>query len=200
MTMSPCCIWPATSRTVASTAAAGTINQTARGGFSLAMKSSSEAAPVAPLLAKSLTLSGFMSKTTHSWPPCNRRLTILAPILPRPIIPSCIFALLPSIMTPHGLSCCRSHAVGRASALADHPLVPDVKPEQVLNQIALLTAQQALPHCWCCDDRHIVQGCESPIVIACARDWQPRTKRPPAKSYEIRRTGIRSEEHTSEIQ
>src|ERR1039457_528998 len=47
-------------------------------------------AAVAPLLAKSLTLSGFMSKTTHSWPPCNRRLTILAPILPRPIIPSCM--------------------------------------------------------------------------------------------------------------
>src|SRR5450432_185420 len=99
----PCCIWPVRSCTVTSTAAAGTINQTARGGFSLAMKSSSEAAPVAPLFAKSLTLSGLLSKTTHSWPPCNRRLTILAPILPRPIIPSCIFAILPSIKIPRGL-------------------------------------------------------------------------------------------------
>src|ERR1019366_6495315 len=36
---------------------------------------------------ESLTLSGFMSNTTHSWPPSNRRLTILAPILPRPIMP-----------------------------------------------------------------------------------------------------------------
>src|ERR1035438_9548308 len=45
---------------------------------------------------------------------------------------------------------------------ADYPLVPDVKPEQVLNQIALLTAQQALPHCRCCDDRHTVQVCEPP--------------------------------------
>src|SRR5471030_2625572 len=72
----------ARSRTVASTPAAGTINQTARGGFSLAMKSSSETAPVAPLFAKSLTLSGFMSKITHSWPPRNRRLTILAPSSP----------------------------------------------------------------------------------------------------------------------
>src|ERR1035441_7225322 len=59
---------------------------------------------------------------------------------------------------------------------ADYPLVPDVKPEQVLNQIALLAAQQALPHCRCCDDRHIVQGCEPPIVLACVRDWQPRTR------------------------
>src|SRR5215831_15819700 len=37
-----------------------------------------------------------MSKTTHSWPPLMRRRTMLAPILPRPIIPSCIVVFLSS--------------------------------------------------------------------------------------------------------
>ena len=32
----------------------------------------------------------FMSQTTHSWPAFMRRRTMLAPMRPRPIIPSCI--------------------------------------------------------------------------------------------------------------
>ena len=43
----------------------GTINHAARGGFSLTTKSSSDVVPVAPSFPKSLTLSWFLSKTTH---------------------------------------------------------------------------------------------------------------------------------------
>ncbi len=44
-----------------STTAAGTMSQAARGGFSLATKSSSEAAPVAPSLASACTASALRS-------------------------------------------------------------------------------------------------------------------------------------------
>src|ERR1022692_2166981 len=128
MTMSPCCIWLARSCTVAPTAAAGTINQTTRGGFSMAMKSSSEAAPVAPLLAKSLTLSGFVSKTTHSWPPCNRRLAILAPILPKPDLPRL------HAPPPPPIHCCRRHQCAYPRKLAQSR---QTSLEQVLSQFAL---------------------------------------------------------------
>ncbi len=73
-----------------STTAAGTISQTARGGLSFPTKSSSEPAPVAPSPARPFTLAAFMSQTTHSWPAFIRRRTMLAPIRPRPIMPSCI--------------------------------------------------------------------------------------------------------------
>src|SRR5579863_10245897 len=73
-----------------STTAAGTINQIARGFCSLLAKSSSEEVPTAFSWVSSLTAFGDLSKTTHWWPPLIRRRTIFAPILPRPIIPSCI--------------------------------------------------------------------------------------------------------------
>src|ERR1700730_5228271 len=79
---------------VLSTTAAGTISQTARGFSSFFTRSKSEEDPVARSLAISLTASGDMSKTTQSWPPLSRRRTMLAPIRPRPIIPSCIRDLL----------------------------------------------------------------------------------------------------------
>src|SRR5437899_5891484 len=79
---------------VLSTTAAGTISQTARGFSSFLTRSASEEDPVARSLAISLTASGDMSKTTQSWPPLSRRRTMLAPIRPRPIIPSCIWDLL----------------------------------------------------------------------------------------------------------
>ena len=73
-----------------STTAAGTISQIARGFASFFTKSASEEAPVAFSFASSATAFGDMSKTTHSWPPLISRRTMLAPIRPRPIIPSCI--------------------------------------------------------------------------------------------------------------
>src|SRR6266481_6932286 len=79
---------------VLSTTAAGTISQTARGFSSFLTSSASEEDPVARSLTISLTVSGDMSKTTQSWPPLSRRRTMLAPIRPRPIIPSCIWDLL----------------------------------------------------------------------------------------------------------
>src|SRR5207249_2059500 len=79
---------------VLSTTAAGTISQTARGFSSFFTRSARDELPVALSLTISLTASGDMSKTTQSWPPLIRRRTMLAPIRPRPIIPSCIWDLL----------------------------------------------------------------------------------------------------------
>src|SRR5215475_3071087 len=75
---------------VLSTTAAGTINQTTRGFCNFLTNSSSEDDPTAFSPISSLTALGDLSKTTHSFPPLIRRRTILAPILPRPIIPNCI--------------------------------------------------------------------------------------------------------------
>ena len=75
---------------VLSTTAAGTISQTARGFSSFLTRSASEADPTACSAASSLTAFGDMSKTTHSWPPLRSRRTMLAPIRPRPTIPSCM--------------------------------------------------------------------------------------------------------------
>ena len=47
---------------MSSTAAAGTINHATLGGFSLATKSSSDVAPMAPSFAESLTLSSVLVK------------------------------------------------------------------------------------------------------------------------------------------
>src|SRR5260221_7045815 len=88
--MPPVPTFPASSFSVASTTAAGTISHTARGDFSFFTRSSSEVAAVAPSRATSFTDSALRAKATH-WCParCSRR-TMLAPILPSPIIPSCI--------------------------------------------------------------------------------------------------------------
>src|SRR5208283_3458904 len=75
---------------VSSTTAAGTINHTARGFCSLLAKSCSEELPTAFSFANSSTLFGNTSKTTQLCPAFIRRRTMLAPILPRPTIPSCI--------------------------------------------------------------------------------------------------------------
>src|SRR5215831_19828545 len=75
---------------VLSTTAAGTISQTTLGLRNFLTRSSTEDDPTAFSPTSSLTASGDLSKTTHSFPPLIRRRTILAPILPRPIIPNCI--------------------------------------------------------------------------------------------------------------
>ena len=75
---------------VLSTTAAGTISQIARGLSSFFTKSASEAAPTAFSSTNCLTALGERSKTTHWWPPLRSRRTMLAPIRPSPIIPSCM--------------------------------------------------------------------------------------------------------------
>src|SRR6266513_5347049 len=90
MTTSSFSSLPTRSCSVASTTAAGTMSQTARGLWSFLTKSSSEVEPVAPSPANCLTESALRSYTTHLWPFFCRRRTILAPILPSPTIPSCI--------------------------------------------------------------------------------------------------------------
>src|SRR5262245_26309727 len=75
---------------IASTTAAGTISQIARGRSSLVTRSAREVAPIAFSLTRSLTVLGERSNTTHSCPFFNSRRTMLAPIRPSPTIPSCI--------------------------------------------------------------------------------------------------------------
>ena len=53
---------------LASTTAAGTISQTARGSLSFATSSASDAAPCAPAEASSATAPGLRSYTTQVWP------------------------------------------------------------------------------------------------------------------------------------
>src|SRR5262249_28735274 len=79
---------------VASTTAAGTISHTARGATSFFTKSSRALEPVAPSPTSCFTASALRSYTTHWCPPRVSRRTMLAPIRPRPIIPSCIEAWL----------------------------------------------------------------------------------------------------------
>src|SRR5262245_7636312 len=71
------------------------MSHTARGFVRLPASSVSEPAPMAFSLSMSRTALADLSNTTHWWPPRRSRRTILAPIRPRPIIPSCIaFSLL----------------------------------------------------------------------------------------------------------
>src|SRR5882672_11472964 len=90
MTTSSFSSLPTRSCSVESTTAAGTISQIARGFCSFLTKSSNEVEPVAPSPSNCFTESALRSYTTHLCPFfCNRR-TMLAPILPSPIMPSCI--------------------------------------------------------------------------------------------------------------
>src|SRR5262249_5622830 len=58
--------------------------------LSFLTKSATDSAPTALSLTSSLTACGDLSNTTQSCPFLMSRRTMLAPILPSPIIPSCI--------------------------------------------------------------------------------------------------------------
>src|SRR3974390_2127548 len=73
-----------------STTADGTMSHTARGLAIFSTRSSREDEDVAFSAASPSTDLGKTSKTTQSCPLRIKRRTILAPILPRPTIPSCI--------------------------------------------------------------------------------------------------------------
>src|SRR4051794_39980229 len=79
---------------VESTTAAGTMMQMHRGFSSLATKSSIASAPVAPSPSSAAIASALTSWTTQSWPPRISRRTMLAPMRPSPIMPTCIWGLL----------------------------------------------------------------------------------------------------------
>src|SRR2546427_12074258 len=96
MRMSPFWIARPRSLSVWSTAAAGTISQSVRGGLRLVTRSSSEEAATAPVsFAKASRVFAVGVYTTTSCPPRIKRRVMFAPILPRPIIPSCM-AVTPS--------------------------------------------------------------------------------------------------------
>src|SRR5579872_73218 len=69
---------------------AGTMIQTARGGFSFEIKSSSDDEPVAPSLPSCWTASGLRSETTRECPPRMSRRVIFEPMRPKPTIPNCM--------------------------------------------------------------------------------------------------------------
>src|SRR5580692_1912241 len=88
--MSPRSRWGSRSVMVSSTAPAGTIIQTTRGVDSLDARSAAEVEPTAVVSFTSAAIgSGERLYTTHWWPPFSSRRTMLAPMRPRPIIPSC---------------------------------------------------------------------------------------------------------------
>src|SRR5688572_6039017 len=68
----------------------GSINQTARGGFSFLTNSSSEEAPTAPSFSSAFTFSSERLNTTTSCLAFNHRRAMFMPIRPRPINPICI--------------------------------------------------------------------------------------------------------------
>src|SRR5437016_9351443 len=79
------------------------MSQTIRGLPRRATKSSSDAAPPAPSRASAWTASLETSCTTHWRPPRMNRRTMLAPMRPRPIMPTCIappLATQPLVETP----------------------------------------------------------------------------------------------------
>src|SRR6476620_8156368 len=91
MMTSPGCISFASASMVASVIGpAGSITQAVRGCSSFATKSSSELAPLAPSAASPATALESLSYTTDVWPFLISRRTMLPPIRPRPIMPSCI--------------------------------------------------------------------------------------------------------------
>src|SRR3954467_6088384 len=79
---------------VPSTTAAGTMMQIDRGLSSLETKSSIVCAPLAPSPSSVAIASALTSWTTQSWPPRISRRTMLAPMRPSPIMPTCICGLL----------------------------------------------------------------------------------------------------------
>ena len=73
---------------------AGTMSQTARGFASFCTKSASEEAPIAFSCDQLLDRFRRHIEDDASWPAFKSRRTMLAPILPSPIIPSCTITSL----------------------------------------------------------------------------------------------------------
>src|SRR5882724_2350699 len=85
----------------------GCITQAVRGFSSLLTKSSRELAPAAPSAASAATDLGSLSYTTAVCPFFISRRTMLPPIRPRPIMPSCILASLVQCFRYGGIKCCQ---------------------------------------------------------------------------------------------
>src|SRR5579864_8640314 len=97
---------------VSSTAAAGTISHISRGLSSLVTRSCSDVLPVAFSCTSSFTAFGVLLNTTQRCPPLRSLRTMLAPILPSPIIPSCIALSFPAVVRG-------GHKSGIEAAVAD---------------------------------------------------------------------------------
>src|SRR5579875_882054 len=93
MKVSPFCRRGLSLAMVSSTGApAGTIIQIARGACRFLTRPSRVETPTEPASLSRFTASWLKSKPTTLCPPSRRRSAILPPILPRPMIPSSIFA------------------------------------------------------------------------------------------------------------
>src|SRR5215469_13217006 len=84
------------------------MSHTARGDSSFFTRSLSELAPTAFSFSSALTACDDLSNTTQWCPFLMSRSTMLAPILPSPIMPSCIKS---PILTNRDLMCCVHHCV-----------------------------------------------------------------------------------------
>src|SRR6202171_4158693 len=100
MMTSPACISFDSASIVASVILpAGSMIQAVRGLSSLLTKSSRAPAPTAPSAAMAATAFGSLSKTTVECPCFISRRTMLPPIRPKPIMPSCIGILYCCVST-----------------------------------------------------------------------------------------------------
>src|SRR5579875_2346757 len=155
MMMSPSSIRSATCCTTLSVMPAGIITHATRGFSSFWTNSSSERAPTAPSPSSWLTVSALVSYATAVCPSRMMRRTMLAPIRPSPIMPSCmLLTLLASravaadqrvggaVVLQVGLS--SAFELGRDSlrkhlAQLDAPLIEGVdRPDRALREDAVL--------------------------------------------------------------
>src|ERR1700722_14224025 len=116
--MSPASRCGSRSAIVWSTTPAGTMSQTALGFASFFTNSWSDDAPAAFSLTRSFTACGDRSNTTQSCPFLISRRTMLAPILPSPTIPSCIYSPLLKIADPFDSARYLSYRVDLPRALS----------------------------------------------------------------------------------
>ena len=134
MTRSPASIIGARVSSNASTPPAGIMIQMLRGASRAPSIACGDSAPVAPSATSAATFAGSASYTTQRCPSPMRRRTMLAPMRPRPIMPSCIgFPLYkrscmgagdglyscPRRAPGHAVPCLRRLYHTRLSALAD---------------------------------------------------------------------------------
>src|SRR5437763_7758851 len=124
-----------------STNAAGNINHTWRGGWRCSTNASRLAVPTAPWPARDSTAAGWISKITHSCPARSRRWTMLAPMRPRPIIPSCIQAPFSGTRGQRVLD----HAQQRAQACLGASLEVDAQHAAAVSPQRLQLAQRLGP-------------------------------------------------------
>src|SRR6202158_109984 len=148
---------------------AGTMIQTARGGVSLAIRSSSDAEPVAPSPPSCFTESALKSETTSLCPPRISRRVIFAPMRPNPTIPNCM-SVAPSS---------RLSSAGVPPAVARAPPPRSRSPNRSLKSLLTRRLQGCQPRLQIAAQMHpqrsppaVSQYLEIPTRLRCLHDHE----------------------------